>query len=182
MQTAGYVLAGGASRRMGRDKALLPFGHITLLESVASTVGEAAGQVTIVGSPEKYSALGLRVIPDLRPGCGPLAGIEAALADSGVPWIVIAACDMPFVSAEFFRRLLDAREPGVAAVIPFTPDGRSHPLAAVYHKTAQKEIAAALDSGVRKVVDALRVLKVKHFSVESLPNANTPEEWAALVR
>jgi molybdopterin-guanine dinucleotide biosynthesis protein A len=167
---------------MGRDKALLPFGQTTLLESVALAVGKAAGQVTIVGSPEKYSALGLRVIPDLRPGCGPLAGIEAALADSRVPWIVIAACDMPFVSAEFFRRLLEAREPGVAAVIPFTPDGLIHPLAAAYHTSAQREIATALDGGVRKVVDALKALKVNRFAVEALPNANTPEEWAALVR
>jgi molybdopterin-guanine dinucleotide biosynthesis protein A len=164
---------------MGRDKALLPYRGVTLVESVAAAVREASGCVTIVGSPEKYESLGLRVIADTRLGCGPLAGIETALWDSPAEWVLIAACDMPGISAGFFRCLLDAGEPGFGAVIPRTPDGRLHPLAAAYNRGAAPSIAAALDRGIRKVLDALTILNIKHLEVSELANANTPEEWAA---
>lgn len=181
MQAAGYVLAGGGSRRMGTDKALLPYRGATLIESVADAVREATGSITIVGSPEKYQALGLRVIPDSRPDCGPLAGIETALMDARENWVLIAACDMPGATGAFFRDLLDAIQPGFDAVLPRTPDGRLHPLAAAYHCSAAGVIGPALDRGVRKVLDALKQLNMKHFSVSDLANANTPEEWSAMV-
>lgn len=180
MQAAGYVLAGGASRRMGADKALLAFRGATLLEAVAAAVREAAGSVTVIGPPERYQHLGMQVLGDLRPGCGPLAGIETALADSAEEWTLIAACDMPGVRAEFFRGLLGARRAGADAVIPVTPDGRLHPLAAAYRRTARPAVSAALDRGVRKVLEALEMLKIRRYPVDFLANANTPEEWAAV--
>jgi len=61
----GFVLAGGASTRMGRDKALLPFAGRTLLEHVAARVAEAAGNVTVIGPPERYGHLGLVCAADL---------------------------------------------------------------------------------------------------------------------
>jgi molybdopterin-guanine dinucleotide biosynthesis protein A len=180
MQAAGYVLAGGASRRMGADKALLPFRGATLMEHVARAVREAAGSVTVVGPPSKYGLLGLRVIADRRSGCGPLAGIEAALADSPADWALIAACDLPGATAAFFRELLGARAEGVQAVIPITPDGRWHPLAAAYHRSAAPAVRTALDQGRRKVRDAVESLNIRHFPVGELANANTPDDWAAL--
>jgi molybdopterin-guanine dinucleotide biosynthesis protein A len=165
---------------MGRDKALLPFRGRTLLETVASAVQEAAGCVSIVGSPEKYEGLGLRVIPDLRPGCGPLAGIESALSDSAAEWVLIVACDMPGVDTIFFHSLIGQIGPEVQAVIPVAADGRIHPLAAVYHTSALPVVSAALDRGVRKVLNALEPLRINCLPVTDLSNANTPEDWAAL--
>lgn len=180
MQTAGYVLAGGASRRMGTDKALLPFRGATLIESVARAVRDATGSITIVGPPEKYQGLAMRVIADLRASCGPLAGIETALADSNEEWILVAACDMPNVTGPFFFELLKARTADVQAVIPVTPDGRPHPLAGIYHRSAAPVVTSALDHGVRKVLEAINVLNVKYLSVSDLTNTNTPDEWATV--
>src|SRR5437763_12141966 len=103
---AGFVLVGGASSRMGRDKARLPFRGRTLVEHIAAAVAEAAGSVTLVGAPERYQSLGLPIIPDTRPGEGPLAGILAALGASQAGWNLIAACDMPVISAPFLKSLL----------------------------------------------------------------------------
>lgn len=180
MQAAGYVLAGGASRRMGADKALLPFRGATLIESVAAAVRDAAGSVTIVGSPEKYQGLGLRVLADLRPGLGPLGGMETALSDAREDWALVAACDLPGVTAGFFKDLLNAASAQADAVIPVTPDGRAHPLAALYRRSAKTVVSAALDAGIRKVLDAIQALKIQHFPVAELVNTNTPDEWAAI--
>src|SRR5947207_935848 len=126
---AGYVLVGGASSRMGQDKARLPLEGKTLLDRVAAAVEEAAGSVTLVGAPERYANLGLRAVPDGRPGCGPLAGIHAALTDSRAEWNLIAACDMPLIAAPFLRSLLDAAESsGADCLIPSGPSGHPEPL------------------------------------------------------
>jgi molybdopterin-guanine dinucleotide biosynthesis protein A len=90
---AGFVLVGGNSSRMGRDKARLPFHGTTLVEHVASTVADAAGSVTLVGAPERYASLGFPMLVDSRTGAGPLAGIHTALASSPAAWNLIVACD-----------------------------------------------------------------------------------------
>src|SRR3981081_963293 len=76
---AGFVLVGGNSSRMGKDKARLPFGGGTLAEYVAKAVREAAGSVTLVGAPERYLSLGFPMLTDIRKGAGPLSGIHTAL-------------------------------------------------------------------------------------------------------
>src|ERR1700686_3791867 len=72
MRRSGFVLAGGASSRMGRDKALLAYGETTLLEHVARAVRDAVGSVTLIGGPDRYGELGYAVFRDIVPGCGPL--------------------------------------------------------------------------------------------------------------
>jgi molybdopterin-guanine dinucleotide biosynthesis protein A len=76
---AGFVLAGGRSSRMGRDKALLTIDGEALLTRVARQVAAVAGSVTVIGPPERYSHLSLEVVPDRTPGAGPLGGIDTAL-------------------------------------------------------------------------------------------------------
>ena len=92
---AGFVLVGGNSTRMGRDKAQLPLHGRTLVEHIAGAVAEAAGSVTLIGAPERYPDLGIRMLPDSRPGAGPLGGICTALASTDAEWNLIVACDMP---------------------------------------------------------------------------------------
>src|SRR5579863_10550524 len=77
---SGYVLAGGRSTRMGRDKALLPLGDSTLLDHVAHCVRQAAGNVTIIGPPDRYAGLGYPVAADLVNDSGPLGGVYTALS------------------------------------------------------------------------------------------------------
>ena len=178
---AGFVLVGGNSSRMGRDKARLPFQGKTLVEHVACAVAEAAGSVTLVGAPERYETLGFPMLADRRAGAGPLAGIHTALAASTAAWNLIVACDMPGISAPFLRSLLAAAQSSDAdCLLPAGPSGLPEPLCAVYHSRCLQVIGAALDRNVRKITDGLAGLRIVNLSVAEsgwFRNVNTPEEW-----
>lgn len=182
MSRAGYVLVGGRSSRMGRDKALLPFRGAVLAEAVAGTVERAAGAVTLVGNPEVYARLGFPAIPDLYPGEGPLGGILAALAHSAADWNLMVACDMPGLSVEFLRGLLEAAALADRdALVPCGPGGRLEPLCAVYHRRSLESFQRAFGAGIRKVTAAFSELQIASWPVpETSPfqNVNTPEDWA----
>lgn len=179
---AGFVLAGGSSSRMGRDKAGLPFRGRKLIEHIAAAVAEAAGSVTLIGPPERYRELGFPVVPDRRPGLGPLGGIHTALSVSTAAWNLIAACDLPAISVDFLRDLKIAAEASEGdCLIPAGPSGRLEPLCAAYHSRCREAIGAALERGVRKVTDGLAGLRISTWNVREsswFQNVNTPEEWA----
>jgi molybdopterin-guanine dinucleotide biosynthesis protein A len=179
---AGYVLAGGRSSRMGRDKALLPFRGGLLGEMVARAVAEAAGSAVLVGNTALGEKLGFPAIPDLYPGEGPLAGILAALAHTTADWNLIVACDMPGLTAGFLGGLLDGAErAGAAVLLPAGPAGRPEPLCAVYRRRSRAPIEAAFQRGVRKVAAALEeagALTLPVPDIAPFQNVNTPEDWA----
>ena len=181
MKWAGFVLAGGRSSRMGSDKALLRYKGRTLVECVATQVHRAAGNVTLVGNPDKYSYLGYPVIRDIYPGSGPLAGIHAALTATRSDWNLIVACDMPELTAGLLTRILRRAQRGNAhAVIPAGPSGLPEPLCAAYNRCALGGITQALDRGTRKVMDGLDGLEIDLWRLpRSRPfqNLNTPAEW-----
>ena len=164
---------------MGRDKALLPFHGGPLAGAVARAVEQAAGSVTIVGRAE---LLDFPAIPDLYPGEGPLGGILTALAHSRAEWNLIAACDMPEITAEFLAALLDrARESDRDALIPNGPGGRPEPLCAVYRASARGPLEREFARGVRKVMAAVAALDAAAYTVAEVAhfqNVNTPEDWA----
>ncbi|MFP4977667.1 molybdenum cofactor guanylyltransferase [Paenibacillus sp. CN-4] len=111
MNITGIILAGGQSRRMGRDKALLEIGGVPVVSRVAAELSRVAGRIAVISSREEdYRFLGVPVIPDPEAfaGRGPLAGIRAGLAWAGTEWCVVCACDLPFASAETIRVLLKA--------------------------------------------------------------------------
>jgi molybdopterin-guanine dinucleotide biosynthesis protein A len=178
----GFVLVGGRSSRMGRDKALLPYRGRALVESVASTVAEVAGAAVLVGTPEIYGGYGYPAIPDLYPGEGPLGGILTALRHSRAEWNLVVACDMPALNAEILRRLFASAEgakPG--AVLPAGPSGLLEPLCALYHTSTRQAIELAFGRGVRKVVDALAAVPLERLAVPDagvFDNVNTPDDWA----
>jgi molybdenum cofactor guanylyltransferase len=176
---AGYVLAGGRSSRMGRDKALLPFRGQTLADAVACAVEQAVGSVVLVGRGDFGC---WRAIPDLYPGEGPLGGILTALADTAAEWNMIVACDMPELTAPFLLGLLEAAEASEAdALVPAGPSGRLEPLCAVYHRRARTPLEAAFRGGVRKITAALESVRAVRFPVAEirpLQNVNTPEDWS----
>ena len=92
---------------MGRDKALLPFKGRTLVECVASEVHAVTGVVTLVGNINRLSYLSYPVIEDIFPGRGPFSGIQAALTVSRAEWNLIVACDMPEVTSDFLRKIVE---------------------------------------------------------------------------
>lgn len=163
---AGYVLVGGRSSRMGRDKALLPFRGGRLAQSVARAVSEAAGNATLVGDPGRYHALGYAVISDLHPGEGPLGGIVTALRHSIADWNLITACDMPNLNPDMLRGLLrTATESGADALLPLGLEGRPEPLCALYHRRCLEPFEGAFAAGIRKVTAALETVRTIRVSV-----------------
>ncbi len=182
MRRAGFVLVGGSSSRMGRDKALLPYGGATLAEFVAARVEAAAGSAVLVGAAERYGHLNRPVIPDLVPGQGPLGGIQSALSATTADWNLIVACDLPRVEASYLRLLLEEAEAADAdCLVPVSPGGRPEPLCAVYHRRALGAIARSVQQQVRRVtaaLDGLNVLWREEQNAAKFLNVNTPEDWA----
>jgi len=175
------MLVGGKSSRMGRDKALLRFRGATLAQTVAEAVRAACGMVWLVGSA-RYGGLDYGIVPDRYPGEGPLGGILTALDHSTADWNLIVACDMPGLSADFLRQLLDAAVRSDAeALVPIGPSGRLEPLCAGYHQRSRQGLYAAFARGVRKVAVALEDVRYLPWPVAEtsyFQNVNTPEDWA----
>ncbi|MHC4948993.1 MAG: molybdenum cofactor guanylyltransferase [Planctomycetota bacterium] len=182
-QPTGAVLAGGSSRRMGTDKATLPLGATTMLDRVVARLRPHAREVVIVGGP---AVPGLRHLDDRRPGAGPLAGIEAALA-SGLDdaWLV-CPCDLPFVTDALLAPLADADD-APATVLRVAGEDAPRPLPARLTTAALPVVRRRLDAGrrsVRGLVAALpaRVVEVPAAAAAALANVNTPEDLAEAAR
>jgi molybdopterin-guanine dinucleotide biosynthesis protein A len=181
MKAAGFVLVGGRSSRMGHDKARLPVESRFLVEVIAAAVAEAAESVALVGNPAAFADLAFDCIPDMRPGLGPLAGLEAALATDRAAFNVIASCDMPGMRASIFKRLLCVcEETRALCTLVKDAEGRKHPLCAVYHRDCLRLVRKALDSNRLRLLDVVEELGAVEVPIDSvLSNVNTPEQWAA---
>lgn len=181
----GVILAGGESRRMGRDKAFLRFGRTTLVERVAARLREACADVLIVvNQAEPYRALGFRTVPDALPERRSLVGIYTGVLHAGGPAFV-CGCDMPFLCPALIRHMGDlARSADV--VIPYARD--YEPLHAVYTPACLEPIKRVLAAGGRNAdvlaetnAIVLQVDELRRFdpTLQSLVNLNTWEEYTA---
>lgn len=183
---AAFVLAGGKSTRMGRDKAFVDYDGRTLLARMLDLARSVTADVRIVGSREKFRSYAA-VVEDAFRDCGPLGGIEVALRASSSELNLILASDMPFVSREFLQYLIDqARMAPEAGVVVPLADGRRQPLCAVY----RVEFAAVAENSLRvgqyridRLFERVRTrviepeeLAAAGFSPAIFRNLNTPEE------
>ena len=132
LNITGFVLAGGKSTRMGRDKALLQLEGCTLLEHALGTLRQVCSEVVVLGSREHYAGFGAEVVEDIFPGCGPLGGIHAALSRATTEFNLIIAVDTPFLSADFLRYM--AQRAIQSGAVVTTPEiaGFKQPLCSVY--------------------------------------------------
>lgn len=191
---AAFILAGGASRRMGTDKAQLMLNGKSFVEHIAAALakigGEITGEITLVGKPAPDSTK-LRYVPDVYPNWGALGGVHTALASSDAAWCLIVACDFPFVTAELFDRLASLRA-GSEAVAPIQSDGIPQPLCALY-RTDRCLVRAEelINSGERKPVALLQSVQtrwVPFAEIDDLPgaerffdNINTAADYERIV-
>ena len=180
------MLAGGESRRMGRDKLELEVGGVPLLRRVRDALSARCAELIVVGGEDAAGLEGVRRIPDERRGLGPLAGMEAELVAARNRPVFVAAGDMPFLSVRFVGYLLErlgAR--GVSAVVP-RHGGRVHPLCAAYDREILPRVESALDRGVRSVRELLENVDSVEYVEENLRlfgdpdlylmNVNSPED------
>ncbi len=186
----GIILAGGQSRRMGRDKAFLPWGTTTFLGGIAEALRGVFDELLLVGNRLEEPLPGSRLVRDAYSSLGPLAGIQAGLAAASCEQAFVCACDMPYVSASGIAPLLLAAR-GTRdwqAIVPVGERG-PEPLLACYAKSGLPVIEDVLGSGSPRILNILPRLRTFQLPAALFPdqevfrNINTPEEYqSALLR
>ncbi|MBV8438838.1 MAG: molybdenum cofactor guanylyltransferase [Silvibacterium sp.] len=168
-----FILAGGQSTRMGRDKALLPFHGRPLIEHALASLRALGFSPRIAGSRPDL-AVWAPILGDSYPGSGPLAGIEAALSASDADLNLFLPIDMPLLPPDFLRWMTArASETSALATIPHL-QGRPQPLCAIYHRDLLAHIKSALAAGDLKVMRAIEHAavafgsKLDCFNVETI--------------
>jgi len=182
---AAAVLAGGHSRRMGRDKALLKVGDHSLIEELLSGIEEHFEEISIVANDTKrYDGMGFRVLKDIRPDKGPLGGIHTALVNASAPHVFVFSCDMPLVSAPLIKHMSEGV--GDADVVVPLFKKTFEPLHAIYSRSCIGPIAGQIDkedltvknlfSRVNtKIIDEETVIRLS--PVMPFRNINTREDY-----
>jgi molybdopterin-guanine dinucleotide biosynthesis protein A len=182
MHAAGAVLTGGASRRMGTDKALIEIRGVPMVGRVARALAEAGCRPLWCqgGDASRLTGLGLEVRPDTRPGEGPVAAIAAAVAhaaEAGADGVVVAACDLPGLTAEAVAELLQAADPNgpAALAVAGEPD-----LVSWWPAGSAPALSELLDGGLRSYRAALDRLGARLVPTPPfvLHNVNTPADLA----
>ena len=185
------IQAGGESRRMGHDKALMPFLGRPLVQRVIDRLSPIADEVIVTtNNPEAYRFLGLPLFTDLVQGRGALGGLYTALRSANQPLVAVVACDMPFVCADLLGALRDDLiESGKDIAIP-RPQGGLEPFHAVYRRqTCLPHIQAALEADKWRADAWFAKVGLRFFDQPELvafdpdllcfSNVNTPEELRA---
>ena len=184
------VLAGGASRRMGVNTALLPISpRETLVSRVVANLRVLTQDIVLVSNtPELYRELPVRHTSDQFTGAGPLAGLHAGLRAVDNRWAFVVACDMPLVDHRLVRYMLLLTQ-GSAAVVPRIEEA-IEPLHALYSQDCLPAIEARLGAGQRRMISFYPDVRVRYVEAReiaifdreghSFANANTPEDWERL--
>jgi len=171
---------------MGHDKLPLEVGGVPLIRRVHDVLASRCDEVVSVGGEAHAPGMeNIRRVPDLRPGRGPLAGMEAGLEAASYPLVFVAAGDMPFVPGDIVEFLLGRVAAGVSAAVPMRR-GRRHPLCAAYDQRILPVVSSALDEGIGAVRVLLEILDGVEYVDEDLwrfgdpdlflMNVNSPED------
>ena len=190
MKTAAVILAGGMSRRMGRDKAALPFGEETMLSHLVRTYRPFFDVTAVsLNTTGRFDTAGALEVVDRRPGDGPLAGLEAAFLDTEADLIFLTATDLPFGDPALALHLMEVRGGHDICLIR---SGRGpEPLFAVYSSACLPVVQALLDHHRRSISGLLERMNVLALPAEELAgfdteriltNVNDPEEYARVLQ
>ena len=182
----GFILVGGKSSRMGTDKARLQLGDCSFTERIAATLSTVTSSVGVVGG-SAHNHPGLKSTPDVFTAWGALGGIHAALANCHTEWTMVVACDLPFVTPDLLKRLIQMRS-GFEAVAPLQPNGYLQPLCALYRvEPCLGRAEQLINSGERRPLALLDLVKTRVVQFEELSdltdadhffdNINTPDDY-----
>ena len=175
---SGAVMAGGRSSRLGVNKAFLKFHGRPGIELLLEKVSALVSPVTIItNSPAEFQYLTIAAAPDIRPGCGPLSGIHAALSLSPTEYVLVVSCDLPLLTLHILRTLL-AEYPGYD--ITLYKHKLFEPLCAVYRRTCLPALEELMDHHEYRIIDLFPTLNVNVIRTEqndAFQNINTPEDY-----
>lgn len=188
MEIGAALLAGGQSRRMGRDKAQLLLDGQSFQARVAAQLSGFPERLLSIAPGDPRELPGFRPVPDIFPGCGPLGGLHALLTACRSDALLALSCDLPLFRRELALFLIQQLTDSHAAVVPVTRDGRAHPLCAVYRKTLLPELESRLQAGELRVMALLDAIPTRWVPLESAPfpdrwlaNINTPQDLQQLL-
>ncbi len=174
----GLVLAGGASRRFGTDKAVVPVDGVPMVQRVFDTLCPVVSEVVIsIGQKDRLPVKG-RTVRDVFTGCGPLAGLHAGLTVCNTTWLLVVACDLPFVRSGDLQNLLGARTSDLLATVAVASSGSVQPLCACYHASVlplAEEMLASEQRSMHGLLDRIPWTAVT-VPEKALRNVNTPED------
>ena len=189
--TAAVILAGGKSRRMGRDKLELEFGGISILESAVNRFTAEFDDVYIsIADADKYPDIKAQRIVDICPGTGPLSGLHAALATIPAPidGVFLVAADLPYASAQAAKHIITLCGNCEVCVIRL-PDGRLEPLFAYYDKSLLQRCEEQIKSGEYRMSVLIDNAGVRYVEPQELGaywdekmiwNINNPDDYARI--
>lgn len=182
------IQAGGESRRMGRNKALIPFLGRPLIQRVIERLMPLADEVLITSNQTiGFEEFPFPLVADVLPGMGALGGLYTALWAARNPLVMVVACDMPFANRHLLQYQMDLLvKDDVDVVIPGYAEGWE-PFHSVYRReTCLPEIKKALEQGQKRLISWLPGVKVRYLGAEvigkfdslgiAFQNVNTPEE------
>ena len=186
MQISTAILAGGLSRRMGREKAFLELGASTLIERVIAAAAPLTSDwMVIAPGSDAFARLNLPILPDLRPHLGPLGGLHTALKRAAHPLVLLLACDLPFLTTDFLRFMVD-RLGRHQALVPRNAIGLQ-PLCALYTRSCLPAVEAAIQRRELHMpsfypdvdLSILEPCEWREFDIHQLlfTNLNTPAEY-----
>ena len=198
MTLSAAILAGGLSRRMGIDKAMIRLvpGGPTLIERVVAAVGAVADEVSLVANDDRLAFLGLPIVPDAYPGAGPLGGIYSGVAAARYEHCLVVACDMPFLSVPLLRAMAtEPRDYDVLAPHLIVGENRQgggksvfETLHAIYGRSTLPAMREQLDTGTFLIVGFFPQVRVRplpkgwlcqhDLALRAFFNVNTPERLA----
>lgn len=183
------ILAGGASRRMGCDKAMLRLEGKTFLERIALQLDDFDEMLLSVDDAEHYTDCQLPMVVDQFPERGPIGGLYSALRTCRSDWLFVISCDVPLFKRDLAEYLTSFVTDDYDAYVIATRDGWLQPLCAVYSKWAADILEAQIGSGNHSLIDALtqmrtKVIPLRHtaYPDEMVRNINTPGQYADLRR
>ena len=190
LEIEGFILVGGASSRMGTNKALLELGGRNFVERIHAALSSIATKTCLVGPRDKFAdwPAMLPIVPDVHVEWGAFGGLHGALAACRAEWAAVVACDLPFVTGELFVRLASLRQ-NFDTVVPLQPDGRTQPLCALYRTTIcrplAEELIAAEERRPRALLERVRTRLADFSELSDLKgssdffiNINTPGDHA----
>lgn len=171
MGVSGIVLAGGLSRRLGRDKAIEPIGGEPLIARCIGRLSALADEIiVVVNDVDRGKCLPLplacKVAMDVYADSGSLGGIFSGVSAMGDEWGAVVACDMPFLNIALLRYMLSLRE-GFDAVVPVL-DGRPEPTHALYSKACLPHIERRLQANDLKIARFFDDVSVRYVSQEEV--------------
>lgn len=189
MKIGAVILAGGQSRRMGRDKKNLKFNNDSFLDKIKNELTCFDEKyISVADNAGFVNKDGFIYIADKYSNIGPLGAIATVLESCTSDFLFVIACDMPLFEIEYSKELFEHIDNDVQAIVPRTPNGRVHPLCCIYSKSSLDKIKTQINNQEYKIRACLDKLSVKYVDVEDegfinslYLNVNTPKDYVELI-